>query len=267
MLDIKKTLKNKKFFPSKKMGQNFLNDIDIINQICDNIPDLNNYDCVIEIGPGLGAITDHLVQICNKLICIELDKRLYADLKTKFKSFNNIEIINDDFLEIDLDKLCKPYKRIIIIANIPYSITTPIVLKSLAFNKIKTLYIMVQKEVADKWVYSHPSNRNASTNIINYYFDMHKILTIKNTCFVPAPKVDSAMVLLDKKTNEEYDPNFYSFIRPFFLAKRKKLLNNVPNNIDKVKLINILTQLGYDQNVRAEQLTYLDWMEIYKFFK
>jgi len=267
MTDINKTLKNKKFFPSKKMGQNFLNDANIINQICNKIPNLDDYDCVIEIGPGLGAITNHLVTVCKKLICIELDKRLYADLKVKFKSYKNTEIINDDFLEVDLEQLCKPYSKIIIVANIPYSITTPIVLKCLSFNKIKTLYIMVQKEVADKWVYTKPSNRNASTNIINYYFDMKKILSIRNTCFVPPPKVDSAMVILDKKTNEEYDPKFYSFIRPFFLAKRKKLLNNLPNNIDKQQLINFLIQLGYDDNVRAEQLNYTDWMKIYKQFR
>ena len=171
MAFINKTLNKKNFFPSKKMGQNFLTNTEVINNICENIPDLSSYDCVIEIGPGFGAITSHLVCVCPHLICIELDKRLHAELKTKFLNKKNIELINDDFLKIDLQKICKPYKRIMIIANIPYSITTPIILKCLSFYKIKTLYIMVQKEVADKWIYSKTSNRNASTNIINYYFD------------------------------------------------------------------------------------------------
>jgi len=263
---VKQTLKNKKFLPSKKMGQNFLSDINVIHNIIDLSPDLSKFDAVIEIGPGLGAITELLVKKTNNLICIELDKRLYSDLKSKFKNNKNIHIINDDFLEVDLNQLCKNYKNVLVFANIPYSITTPIVVKSLSFNKIKTLYIMVQKEVADKWIYSKTSNRNASTNIINYYFDVEKVLHIKNTCFVPAPKVDSAMVLLNKKTNEEYDVNFFKFMRPFFLAKRKKLINNLPHNISKEKILPILIELGFDSNVRSEQLDYNQWKELYKLF-
>ena len=150
MENIKRTLKNKKFLPSKKMGQNFLSNPLVIDEICLNIPDLEKYDCILEIGPGLGAITEFLVNTKKPLICIELDKRLYADLKKKFKNQKNINLINDDFLQVDLAALTQQYNNIIVVANIPYSITTPIILKCLSFNKIKTLYIMVQKEVADK---------------------------------------------------------------------------------------------------------------------
>lgn len=267
MSNIQQILKKKKFLPSKKMGQNFLSDEFVIDEICNKIPNLNDYDCILEIGPGLGAITQYLVTTKKPVICIELDKRLYADLKGKFKNYSNLNLINDDFLEVDLDQLTKQYKKVIVIANIPYSITTPIILKCLGFNKIKTLYIMVQKEVANKWIYSKTSNRNASTNIINYYFDMKKVLTIKNTSFTPAPKVDSSMVLLNKKTNESYDPNFYKFIHTFFLAKRKKLLNNLPTYINKEQMVRILKQLGYDENVRAEVLDYNNWKLLYKTFK
>ena len=267
MDNIRKILKNKKFLPSKKMGQNFLSNPIVIDEICERIPDLSQYDCILEIGPGLGAITEYLVTVNKPLICVELDKRLYADLKHKFKDCKNLQLINNDFLELDLETITKSYKNIIVIANIPYSITTPIILKCLSFYKIKTLYIMVQKEVADKWIYSKTSNRNASTNIINYYFDIHKIMTIKNIHFVPIPKVDSAMVVLNRKTNETYDPQFYSFMKPFFLAKRKKLLNNLPPNIDKSKLQSILIELGFDNNVRAEQLDYNHWKKLYNIFK
>lgn len=249
------------------MGQNFLKDFDIVDKICQKIPNLSMYDCVIEIGPGRGAITKYLSENSSKLICIELDKRLYADLISKYKNKKNVQLINDDFLEVDLNKLCKPFKRIIIVANIPYSITTPIVLKALAFDKIRTLYIMVQKEVSDKWIYSKTSNRNAATNIINYYFHVEKILDIKKTAFIPMPKVDSAMVLLDKKTNEKYDAEFYSFIRPFFLAKRKKLLNNLPPNINRFEFISYLKTNNFNLNIRAEELDYFDWLKIYKKFK
>lgn len=267
MENIQQKLKNKKFLPSKKMGQNFLSNQIIIDEICEHIPNLDQYDCILEIGPGLGAITSYLIQTNKPLICIELDKRLYAELKTKFKKANNLQLINNDFLEIDLSSITQQYKNIIVIANIPYSITTPIILKCLGFNKIKTLYIMVQKEVATKWVYSKTSNRNAATNIINYYFDIQKVMDIKNTNFVPAPKVDSSMVLLTKKINEEYDPNFYKFIRPFFLAKRKKLINNLPTNIDKNQMLLLLNDFGFDSNVRAEALDYNQWRKLYNIFK
>lgn len=265
MNNIKQQLKKQKFYPSKKMGQNFLKDIDVINTICEKCPNLSEYDCVIEIGPGLGAITKFLSQKAKNLICVELDKRLYANLKAKYKA-KNIQIINDDFLELDLNTLCNQYKNIIVVANIPYSITTPIVLKCLSFNKIKTSYIMVQKEVANKWSSNKPSERNAATNAINYYLDVQKIMDIKNSAFEPSPKVDSCMVLLKRKNNEEYNPNFYNFMRPFFLSKRKKMLNNIPSNINKEKLIKFLEQLGFDSNVRAEKLTYKDWIKIYNNF-
>lgn len=266
MENIRKTLKQKKFLPSKKMGQNFLSNPIIIDEICDHIPSLDDYDVVVEIGPGLGAITEFLVTTKKPILCIELDKRLADDLKRKFKQ-PNIQIINDDFLEIDLEKSTRNYHKIIVVANIPYSITTPIILKCLKFNKIKTLYIMVQKEVANKWIYSKTSNRNASTNIINYYYSMTKVMNIKNTNFVPIPKVDSSMVLLQRKTNEHYDSEFYKFMKSFFLAKRKKLLNNLPANIDKQKILPILKSMGYDENVRAEALDYNNWLQLYKVFR
>ena len=139
MDNIKKFLKRNKFLPSKKMGQNFLSNPMVIADICDNIPDLDSFDCILEIGPGLGAITEYLVNTNKPVIGVELDKRLYADLKSKFKKQTNLTLVNNDFLEIDLSELTKKYKSVIVIANIPYSITTPIILKCLSFSKIKTL--------------------------------------------------------------------------------------------------------------------------------
>lgn len=267
MGNINQFLKNNKFLPSKKMGQNFLSNPIIIDEICERIPNLNRYDCILEIGPGLGAITEYLLTVNKPLICVELDKRLYANLNKKFKNHKNLKLINNDFLQVNLDDVCQLYNNVIVIANIPYSITTPIVLKCLSHPKIKTLYIMVQKEVADKWIYTKTSNRNAATNIINYYFDMNEVMTIKNTNFIPQPKVDSAMVLLNKKTDEKYDPKFYEFMRPFFLAKRKKLLNNLPSGINKEEVKKVILNLGFDDNVRAEALDYNHWMKLYKIFK
>lgn len=267
MENIRQTLKNKKFLPSKKMGQNFLSNQIIIDEICQQIPNLESYDCILEIGPGLGAITSYLVKQKKPLICIELDKRLYTDLQTKFKKHHNLTLVNNDFLDVNLSELTNQFNNIIVVANIPYSITTPIILKCLSFNKIKTLYIMVQKEVANKWRYDKVSNRNASTNIINFYFDVKKVMDIKKTNFVPIPKVDSSMVLLNKKITHKYDPNFYQFIKQFFLFKRKKLINNLPPKINKEKIMNLLSGLGFNENVRAEQLNYEQWMFLYETLK
>lgn len=266
MDNIKQLLKNNKFLPSKKMGQNFLSNPIVIDEICEKIPSLNPYDCILEIGPGLGAITEYLVSTNKNLICVELDKRLFHHLKEKFNKHQNLTLVNNDFLEMDVDKTLSDYKNVIVIANIPYSITTPIILKCLSCNKIQTLYIMVQKEVANKWIYSKTGNRNASTNIINFYYNMCKVMDIKNTSFVPAPKVDSSMVLLNRKNNSKYDPNFYKFIKQFFLSRRKKLLNNLPKSINKDDVIKYLVKFGYDQNVRPEILNYNQWLEMYKAF-
>lgn len=266
MENIRHILKKQKFLPSKNMGQNFLSDQTVIDEICSNIPDVSKFDAILEIGPGLGAITTHLLSLSKPLICVELDKRLFAHLKTKFSQAKNLTLLNDDFLDLDLNSLLGQYKKVIVIANIPYSITTPIVLKCLQFNKISSLYIMVQKEVADKWFYKKTSNRNAATNIINYYFDVNKIMIIKKAAFVPSPKVDSAIVLLTRKENEQYDPKFYQFLRPFFLAKRKKLLNNLPPYIKKEDMLSHLVEFGFDENVRAEMFDYNQWLKLYKIY-
>lgn len=256
--------KQQKFYPSKKMGQNFLVDNSAINKIIDNVPNLYDYDLILEIGPGLGAITDSLVKTQKPVIAIELDKRLFEQINKKFSVYNNFKVINNDVLQVDFDELLNKYKNVIVIANLPYSITTPIVIKCLKQQKISSLYIMVQKEVGDKWDYKIKSNRNASTNILNSFYNIKKCFDIKNTSFNPVPKVDSSMMLLTRKNNSVYDEKFYSFLKTIFLAKRKKLLNNFSNIADKQKMVNILKELSINLNIRAEELQYEDLFQIYK---
>lgn len=263
MINVKQFLQNINFNPSKKMGQNFLINDQVIQSICNHFPHLKNYNSIIEIGPGLGAITSFLVKTNKKIVAVELDKRLYDYLHKTFSHYHNLKLINNDFLELDLNnqEICPP--NTLIFANIPYSITSPIILKCLASSNIKTLYIMLQKEVADKWNYKLTSNRNAFSNIINYYYELTKVLDIKKTTFFPMPKVDSVMVVLDKKTNEKYDSNFFRFIQMFFTHKRKKIINNIPFCINKKNFILLLVKLGYDINIRPEVLTYNDWKWLY----
>ena len=150
MINVKQFLQNINFNPSKKMGQNFLINDQVIQSICNHFPHFKNYNSIIEIGPGLGAITSFLVKTNKKIVAVELDKRLYDYLHKTFSHYHNLKLINNDFLELDLNnqEICPP--NTLIFANIPYSITSPIILKCLASSNIKTLYIMLQKEVADK---------------------------------------------------------------------------------------------------------------------
>ena len=267
MIDVKKFLQDINFNPSKKMGQNFLIDKQVIYEICNHIPNLSKYSSIIEIGPGLSAITSFLVRTSKKIFAIELDKRLCDYLHKRFGQFPNLKIINDDFLEIDLNKYGLCLNDVLVFANIPYSITSPIILKCLSNFNIKTLYIMIQKEVANKWDYQSTSSRNALSNILNYYFVLTKVLDISRNAFFPIPKVDSTMVILDKRSNEKYDCNFYNFIQMFFFHKRKKIINNSPFCINKKKFIELLTKLGYDVNIRPEVLAYNHWKWLYDNFK
>lgn len=267
MINLKQFLQNINFHPSKKMGQNFLINDQVIEKICNHIPDLTKFSSIIEIGPGLGSITSFLIRTNKKIVAIELDKRLYEYLYKKFNNTPNLELINDDFLEIDLDQSGLCSSKTLVFANIPYSITSPIVLKCLNTFNIKTLYIMVQKEVATKWNYKFKSSRNAFTNIINYYFQLTKVLDISKNAFFPIPNVDSAMIILDKKTDKKYDNNFYKFVQMFFFHKRKKLINNIPFFINKNKFIKLLDKLGYDINIRPEVISCNNWKWLYDNFK
>ena len=254
---------NKKFFPSKQMGQNFLIDQNIIQQICNVLPNFSTYDVIFEVGPGKGAITNFLVKQNKPLVCLELDKRLYSDLKNKYLNNNNLHLFNDDVLDVDFVSLFKQYQKVIMVANIPYNITSPIIFKCLNENKIKKMYLMLQKEVAQKLDYKKTTNRNAFVNIVNYYYDVENLFDIKSTSFSPQPKVNSSFVLLKRKRNEQFNFKFFKFMKPFFLAKRKKMLNNIHPFVKKNILIQWMQVNHIDLNVRAENLDYDIFMKMF----
>lgn len=252
-----------KFFPSKKMGQNFLIDNKVVQLICDALPDFAQYDAILEIGPGMGAITKHLINLNKPLICIELDKRLFANLNVRFKTHKNLILINDDVLMVDFVKLLQPYKKIIVVANIPYNITSPIILKCLNELKIDAMYLMVQKEVARKLNYHKTTNRNAFVNIVNYYYDVEIFFDISPKSFSPQPEVYSSFISLKRKRLEPFNWHFFKFMKPFFLSKRKKLLNNIHPFVKKDVLVKWLEQNKIDLNIRAENLDYDIFMKMF----
>ena len=242
----------------KKYGQNFLQDKTLINKIVNYIP-LEKDDLVIEIGPGAGAITKELVNKCQ-VVAYEIDEELKETLNKEITS-DNINIIWDDFLKRNvLDDIKKySYNNLYIIANLPYYITTPIITKIITDKMpVKTILVMVQKEVADR-LSGAPGNKEygSITVYLNYFFKIKKVFNVSKNMFYPKPKVDSTIISLEKKNEKLYvkDENkFLDFIRDCFKYKRKTIKNNLKEyNLDVVA--RILEKYGYTLDVRAEALS------------
>lgn len=250
---------------NKNFGQNFLIDENVVENIVMS-SEVNKNDLVIEIGPGLGTLTSLLLEKAGKVICVELDKKMLEILNDRFSLYNNFELINDDILKVDLKALISnnsQFENVKVVANLPYYITTPIIMKLLE-NKLdlRSITVMVQKEVAQRLVET-PGGKDtgAITYSINYYTDPELVLDVSKDSFIPSPKVDSAVIKLNilkqpkiQVTNEEL---FFKVIKCAFMQKRKTLINSLSNSGigSKENLEKILTELELDLRVRAEQLT------------
>lgn len=257
---------------NKKYGQNFIID----NNIVKKIVDLSNIDSntnVIEIGPGIGALSEMIAKKCNKLICIEIDQRLKEVLSDTLSNYNNIDIIFDDFLKIDLDKLIKnnfDNKEIVIISNLPYYITTAILIKIFENNpnnRIKSIYAMMQKEVGMRLSASiNSKDYNSLTILTNYYCNTKIIINIPKNIFIPRPNVDSVVVSFIFKDNKEKPENetiFFNLIRVLFKQRRKTILNNLNILIkDKDLCSKILLDNNLSSNLRAENLSINDFITL-----
>lgn len=259
---------------NKSLGQNFLINKEVVETIVKSA-DIKKDDLVIEIGPGLGTLTEFLLQKAKKVICVELDKKMINILNDRFLIYDNLEIINDDILKLDLKDVISKEKKEInnvkVVANLPYYITTPIVMKLLEDNlDIESITIMIQKEVADRLIET-PGGKNtgAITYAINYYAIPEGIMEVPNSSFIPEPEVTSKVLKLKirkeppvKVENEEL---MFKIIKSAFMQRRKTLLNAlVNNNIFKSKEegIKILNDLGMEANVRGEKLTLQDFANL-----
>jgi 16S rRNA (adenine1518-N6/adenine1519-N6)-dimethyltransferase len=251
--------------PNKNLGQNFLIDEGSLNKIAENV---SKEDTVVEIGPGLGTITSILLEKAKKVISIELDPKMCEILKDRFKLYNNFELLNEDVLKIDFKELVKKEERsnFKVVANLPYYITTSIITK-LIEEGVSDITVLIQKEVADR-ICATPGEKEAGaiTYFVNYYAEATIIGNVSKECFIPNPKVESAIVnikLLDKKRvkvdNEEI---FFKLIKENFTKRRKTILNSLSSTIEKEKLIQILKELNIPENVRGETLTLQDFANI-----
>lgn len=259
---------------NKNLGQNFLIDDEIVLEII-NVANLSKDDLVIEIGPGLGTLTKELLERAGQVTCIELDKRMIEILKDRFSMYNNFELINNDVLKVDLKEIIKNTNllNVKIVANLPYYITTPIIMKLLEERlDIQTITVMIQKEVADRLI-TKPgtADTGAITYAIHYYSEPRRVLEVPNTAFMPEPKVNSSVIQLkilkEPKVKIKDEEKLFDLIKTAFMQKRKTLVNGLTNSNkygSKEQIEQALISLHIDLKIRPEKLTLEQFAELSK---
>ena len=267
---VKSTIRNNDFRIKKKFGQNFLTDENILRKISE-VAVIDKKTLVVEIGPGLGSLTEFLLEKAGHLLAYEIDSELIPILEKTF-SDNNFTLINDDILSRDIDQdidgVNFDYDKVIVVANLPYYITTPILMKCIEDSKkINEMVVMMQLEVANR-ITSTPSKKdyNSLSIAIQYKTIAKLAFKVPRTVFVPAPNVDSAIVYLKTKENPTVVPvdekYFYQIVRSSFVQRRKKLSNNLNSvfGYDKTRVEDLLEVLGHSRTVRAESLNVDDFI-------
>ena len=260
-------LEQNNFNFKKKFGQNFIVDENIINSIVTKSL-IDKETLVIEIGPGAGSLTAKLAESSKQVLCYEIDTTLKEILNENLKQYNNVDIIYQDFLEADVINDIKKYNynKLYIVANLPYYITTPIIINVIEKKlNVDKMVVMVQKEVGDRFKANVGTKDYNSLSIyLNYYFNVKKIMDISRNIFIPKPNVDSIIVEFTKKENSYNLKNeelFFKLIRDSFTQKRKTIRNNL-KNYDLNTIEEILKKHNQDLNTRAEQITIETFVEI-----
>ncbi len=262
---VKENIKENSFVIKKKFGQNFIIDNNIISNIV-NSAAIDSDTLVIEVGPGMGALTNELVKVAKNVLCYEIDTTLKPILE-KIDA-TNLEIIFADFLKRNVLNDIKKYeyKHLYLVANLPYYITTPILMKIIDENiPVEKIVVMVQKEVGDRFKAKEGSKDYSSLSIIfNYNYNIKKLMDISRHVFIPEPNVDSIVLGFEAKVEKEFIKNpqlFYQLIRDAFTQKRKNLRNNL-KKYDLEKIEKVLSNYGFDLSARAEQINYKIFIEI-----
>lgn len=261
---VKEVMDKYGFRFSKSLGQNFLIDKNIINKICDAV-EIDDKTGVIEIGPGLGTLTQSLVTRAKKVVAVEIDKNL-INVHKETLPYNNLDIIYDDFLKIDIAKILDEKLsglEVKVAANLPYYITTPIIMKILEGKyNIKKIVLMVQKEVADRLTAKPGTKEYGSITLaVQYYCDAIIEMIVPNTVFMPRPKVSSAVVVLNinenPKVNVADEKLFFSIIKAAFGLRRKTLLNSLSGSLkySKDEINKVLEKCDIKSSIRGEKLS------------
>lgn len=278
--ETKFIMKKYNLFANKSLGQNFLIDEDVVNNIVKS-SDVSKEDLVIEIGPGLGTLTKVLLENAKKVICIELDKRMIEILENRFKLYDNFKIINDDVLKVDLNNLIKEnksvdIKHVKIVANLPYYITTPIIMKLLEEKlNIDSITVMIQKEVASRLCTIPGKKDTGSITYGVYYYSEPKIMfDVPNTSFIPEPEVTSTVIKLDilkePRIRVKDEKFLFKLIKVSFMQKRKTLLNALVNGHifeNKESAEKCFNELKIDLKIRAENLSLEEYGDLSDYLK
>ena len=250
----------------KKFGQNFLIDANTVEKIAKNACDKDHI--TIEIGPGIGSLTQKLAKYSKEVISYEIDSSLIPVLKETLGDLDNVTVIEEDFLNTDLGKASYHDEEIVVAANLPYYITTPILFKLFESDlKIKCISVMVQKEVADRFKASvNSKDYNALSVIVQHSYDVGILMNISKNVFNPKPNVDSAVIVFKPKTKKyvKDEKEFYEMVKMAFTQRRKTLFNNLKEHFDNEKIKKMYETLGLKDSIRAQEIDLDTFIRIYE---
>lgn len=260
-------LQKHKFTIQKKFGQNFLIDSHVLERITE-AAQLNSQDCVIEIGPGLGAMTQYLAKSAGRVIAVEIDRALIPILEETLSGHSNVEILNADIMKVDLRRLIEEKnggRPVKVVANLPYYITTPIIMRLLEEKlPLQSITIMVQKEVAQR-MQAGPGSKDygALSLAVQFYAKAQIVANVPPNCFIPRPNVDSSVIRLtlyeEPPVLAQDEKKMFSIIRASFNQRRKMLINSLHNApelaADKEAVRTALLSMGISEKARGEELT------------
>lgn len=261
------TIQKYQFAFQKRFGQNFLIDSHVLDKIV-NAAGITQDDCVLEIGPGIGTMTQYLAEHAGRVVAVEIDTNLLPILAETLKDYSNVTVINEDILKVDMNQLVKEYNQgrpIKVVANLPYYITTPIIMGLFESNvPIENITVMVQKEVADRMQVGPGSKDYGALSLaVQYYAEPYIVANVPPNCFIPRPNVGSAVIRLTRHQTPPVEVKdrelMFKLIRASFNQRRKTLLNGLNNSPElsfgKEQIAAAIEQLGVPAAVRGEALT------------
>ena len=264
---IKKVMGENGVTFSKGLGQNFLVNPTVCPRMADAVRQSTDGKIgVLEIGAGVGVLTKELLERCEKVVCVELDTRLFPVLDDTLSGYDNLTLINADILKVDLEKVIKEHfegMEIFVCANLPYYITSPVIMRLLEEKlPFKKIIVMVQKEAGDRLCAKVGTRESGAVTVaVNYYAKARKLFDVSRGSFMPSPNVDSCVIELDLTQKGNYNVKdeklFFKMIKSAFAQRRKTILNSISSGmgIDKAKLSQAIENAGLSQTARAEALT------------
>ena len=261
--DVKDLLSGRRIFPKKGLGQNFLIDRNVVEHIVDSVI-RDSPSHILEIGPGLGVITQEIIKNTPNVVCVETDLDMIGVLEHNLSGYDNLDILWEDFLKWDLNSYFKEEYKTAVVGNLPYYITTPIIEKIIENRQyFSSVTMMIQKEVAHRIKASPGTKEYGSLSVfINFYADCEIICNVSRNCFYPVPSVDSCVIRLnmldEPRVKLQKEALFFDIVRSAFGKRRKTLLNALSNSVflywGKEKTLDVLTDAGIDPGVRGETL-------------